>query len=273
MSASPALDDLIVLARRLADAAAAVTLPRFRAPDLATDDKGVGSLFDPVTAADRDAESAIRAILARERPDDAILGEEHAAQAGRSGFTWVIDPIDGTRAFISGLPVWGTLIALDDGARGVIGIVDQPFTGERFIGLHDAAGPRAMLEHRGMVRRIATRQGHALSDAIAFTTAPELFAPAEQAGFEAIRRRARLMRYGTDCYAYALLALGHVDLVVEAGLKAYDIAAPKALIEAAGGIVTDWRGGECRWGGRVLATAHPALHAEALAHLDAALSG
>lgn len=267
MTDDPTLDELARLARRLADAAAAVTLPRFRAADLAAEDKGAAGLFDPVTAADREAEAAIREILARERPEDAILGEEHVAQAGRSGLTWVVDPIDGTRAFISGLPVWGTLIALDDGARGIIGIVDQPFTGERFVGLNRADGGRAVLEHRGIARPIATRAGRDLAEATLFTTAPELFTAPERAGFEAMRGAARLTRYGTDCYAYALLAMGHVDLVIEAGLKAYDIAAPKALIEAAGGIVTGWRGEDCRWGGRVVAAAHPALHAQALAIL------
>jgi len=264
MKAAPSLDDLARLARRLADAAAQVTLPHFRAADLATDDKGAVGMFDPVTAADREAESAIRAILARERPNDAVLGEEHAALEGKSGFTWVIDPIDGTRAFISGLPVWGTLIALDDGTHGVLGIVDQPFTGERFIGINRPGGGHAMLEHRGCSRPIATRRQRALGEATVFTTAPELFTENERAGFEAIRAAARLTRYGTDCYAYALLAMGHVDIVIEAGLKAYDIAAPKALIEAAGGVVTGWRGEDCRWGGRVLAAAHPALHAQAL---------
>ncbi|MBK0401149.1 histidinol-phosphatase [Limibaculum sp. M0105] len=264
MTAASSLDELSRLARALADAAAQVTLPRFRTADLTTDDKGAAGLFDPVTAADREAEAAIRSILQRERPEDAILGEEHGTTTGRSGLTWVIDPIDGTRAFISGLPVWGTLIALDDGTRGVIGIVDQPFTGERFVGLNTPGASHAVLEHRGAVRAITTRRGRALADSTVFTTAPELFTETERRGFDAVRGAAQLTRYGTDCYAYALLAMGHVDLVIEAGLKAYDIAAPKALIEAAGGIVTGWRGEDCRWGGRVLAAAHPALHAEAL---------
>lgn len=264
MATTPDPHDLVALARRLADAAAAVTLPRFRRRDLVTDDKGAGRYFDPVTEADRDAEAAIRAILSAERPEDGVFGEEHEKIASRSGLTWVIDPIDGTRAFIAGVPVWGTLIALDDGTRGVLGVVDQPFTGERYIGLNAASEGLAVLEHRGETTPLATRRTRALAEATVFTTAPELFTPPEREGFEAIRTAARLTRYGTDCYAYALIALGHVDLVIEAGLHAYDIAAPKALIEAAGGIVTDWRGGDCRWGGRVVAAAHPDLHAEAL---------
>jgi myo-inositol-1(or 4)-monophosphatase len=258
------LDRLVALAHRLADAAAAVTLPRFRHAALATDNKGADGLFDPVTAADREAEAAIRAILERERPEDGVLGEEHATRDGQSGLIWIVDPIDGTRAFISGLPVWGTLIALDDGARGVIGLVDQPFTGERFLGLHGPAGPAATLAHRGETTPLATRRDRRLAQATLFTTAPELFTPVERAGFDALSRAVQLTRYGTDCYAFALLALGQIDLVIEAGLKPYDIAAPKALVEAAGGIVTGWRGEDCRWGGRVVAAAHPAIHAEAL---------
>ncbi|MGF1501893.1 MAG: inositol monophosphatase family protein [Paracoccaceae bacterium] len=255
------------LGHRLAAAGGAAALRHFRRAGLAADDKNPTGAFDPVTAADRDAEAAIRAVLAAERPDDAILGEEGETVAGTTGLTWIIDPIDGTRAFLAGLPTWGVLIALDDGARGRLGVIDQPFTGERFLATLTEAGPSAALWHRGVRRPLTPRPCRRLDEAVLMTTAPELFDIEERARFEAVRRRCRLTRYGTDCYAYALLALGQVDLVIEAGLHAYDIAAPAAIIRAAGGLVSDWRGGDCRWGGQVLAAGDPRIQAEALALL------
>lgn len=252
------------LACRLADAAGAACRPYFRARDLGTEDKGAGGAYDPVTAADRAAEAAIRAMLAAERPHDAILGEEEAPTPGTSGLTWVIDPIDGTRAFVSGVPTWGILIGLDDGAAGRIGVIDQPHIGERFVGVNAPAGPYAWLDFRGERRVMRTRPCPGLDAATLFTTTPEMFAPDEWRAFRRVQSRVRLARYGIDCYAYALVALGHIDLVIEAGLKPFDIAAPKVVIEAAGGIVTDWQGGDCRHGGQVLAAGDARLHAEAL---------
>jgi histidinol phosphatase-like enzyme (inositol monophosphatase family) len=264
----PALTDL---ACRLADAAGAACLPHFRSKSLDAGNKRSGGGFDPVTVADRAAEAAIRAILAAERPDDGVVGEEQAPTTGTSGLTWVIDPIDGTRAFISGLPTWGILVALDDGERGRIGIVDQPHIGERFVGVRGGvrggARTRAWLSHRGESRAIATRPCPGLGSATLYTTTPDMFTPREWEGYREVERQVRLARYGVDCYAYALVAAGHVDLVVEASLNAYDIAAPAALIQAAGGIVTDWRGGDCRWGGTAIAAGDPAVHGEALAIL------
>jgi myo-inositol-1(or 4)-monophosphatase len=248
---------LAAVAGRVADAARPVTLRHFRTP-LAVDSKG--RAFDPVTIADREAEAAMRAILARERPDDAILGEEEGDVAGTSGLTWVLDPIDGTRGFISGTPTWGVLVALRDADGPLIGIVDQPFTGERFAG-----GPEGATWTRGDERRaIRTRGTTRLNEATIFTTFPELGSAAEGAAFHRLARTCRLTRYGMDCYAYALLAAGHVDLVVEAGLQAYDIAAPMALVRAAGGVVTAWDGGPAQDGGTALAAATPELHAAAL---------
>ena len=255
------VSDLLRVAHRLADAAAACTLPLFRT-ELRVDNKDDGG-FDPVTAADRAAERAMREVLADLRPDDAILGEEEGVQEGRSGLTWVLDPIDGTRAFMAGAPTWGTLIACGptDGAP-FLGIVDQPHIGERFAGAQGTARLTGRFE-----RDLRTRRVGGLSNAVLFTTFPEIGSSEERSAFADVAAKARLTRYGFDCYAYALLALGQVDLVIEAGLNPYDIQAPLALIEAAGGLVTDWRGGPAHGGGRVLAAGCPAVHAEALAIL------
>lgn len=261
------LGELTRLAEALADAARGASLPHFRVRDLAADDKGKGR-FDPVTAADRAAERAMRDILAIHRPNDGILGEEEARRAGTSGLTWVLDPIDGTRAFISGLPVWGTLIALDDGSRGRIGVVDQPYVGERFIGVIGGHGGRAWMDGPAGHMPLSTRACAGLAVATLFTTDPFLFSAAEAEAFRAVRERVRLTRYGTDCYAYMLLAMGLVDIVIESGLAAYDVAALIPIIEGAGGHVTDWQGADCRWGGRVLAAGSPEVHAEALGILS-----
>ena len=268
MTFDPTLTDgLTRVAHLLADAARDVILPHFRSVDLAADNKLAGG-YDPVTVADRDAEAAMRDVLAQHRPDDAILGEELGRKAGTSGLTWVLDPIDGTRGFVSGTPTWGVLIAVGDDSGPVIGIVDQPYTAERFIGTpHGAA-----LIHKGSTRAIRTRAPRPLSQAIVFTTFPEVGSAHEGAAFRAVSRAAQLTRYGMDCYAYALVAAGQVDLVIEAGLNAYDVQGPIALIHAAGGIVTDWQGGPAHHGGRVIAAANAAIHAEALAILQAELT-
>ncbi|MFW8636937.1 histidinol-phosphatase [Cribrihabitans pelagius] len=253
-----AFSDLEV-AHRMADAARAAILPYFRAEGLEAENK-LSSGFDPVTAADRAAEQAMRAVLAELRPRDGILGEEFGAAKGSSGRTWVLDPIDGTRAFLSGTPTWGVLIALSDHSGPVLGVIDQPYTGERFTG---APGVAAMTGPLGE-RRLRARPPRPLEEAILFTTFPEVGTPAERAAFERVAAEARLTRYGTDCYAYALLAAGQIDLVIEAGLNAYDIQAPIAVIEAAGGLVTSWQGGPAHDGGQVLAAANPEIHAAAL---------
>ena len=267
----PFLDDLTALACRLADAAGAAAMPHFRAPALVTDNKDADG-FDPVTVADRAAEQAMRDILVAERPDDGIFGEEQERTFGTSGLTWVLDPIDGTRSFISGLPLWGTLIGLDDGTEGRIGIIDQPHIGERFVGVLGDGTRRAWVEHGGKTRELTTRGGVSLAQATFFTTDPALFQGVEMAAFETVHRQARLTRYGTDCYAYALLAMGQIDLVIETGLAAYDIASHVPLIRAAGGVITDWEGDDCRWGGRVVAAGSKALHEEVLEQIQASLA-
>ncbi|PIE08715.1 MAG: histidinol-phosphatase [Rhodobacterales bacterium] len=259
--------DLIATAHALADAARIATLRHFRRPGLAADNK-LAKGFDPVTAADRDAERAMREVLAARRPDDAILGEEYGHQPGQSGLTWVLDPVDGTRAFLSGTPTWGVLIALSDASGPRLGVIDQPFIGERFIGgfgLAESTGPQSTGHHR-----LATRSPRPLEEAILFTTFPEIGTAPERKAFQTLAAQTRLTRYGLDCYAYALVAAGQIDLVVEAGLQPYDIQAPLALIEAAGGVVTDWQGGPAHNGGRVLAAANRTIHAAALDILAAA---
>jgi histidinol phosphatase-like enzyme (inositol monophosphatase family) len=266
MTIAPSLHaELIATAEALADAAAARALPLFRSRDLVADNKAGGLRFDPVTEADREAERAMRAILGERRPEDGILGEEFGSVAGESGLTWVLDPIDGTRAFLSGAPSWGILIGLDAGAGPVMGLIDQPYTRERFIG----GFGRAFLRRDGAETPLGVRPCAALAEAVLYTTFPEIGTEAERAGFEAVKAQVRLTRYGLDCYAYALVALGQVDLVIEAGLFAYDVQGPQAVIEAAGGIVTDWRGGPAHRGGRIIAAGDRRVHAAALEVLAA----
>lgn len=250
---------LLLVAEQLADAARVATLAHFRRAGLDAETKEADR-FDPVTIADRASEDAMRAVLARLRPEDAILGEERAAKAGSSGLTWVLDPIDGTRAYLSGAPTWGVLIAVNDSDGPVIGIIDQPYIAERFIG---APGRAEVIGPQGRAR-LQTRAPRPLSEAIVFTTFPEVGLPEEGAAFHRLAAKARLVRYGMDCYAYALVAAGQIDLVIEAGLQAYDVAAPIAVIEAAGGVVTDWRGRPAHEGGRIVAAANAAIHAAAL---------
>lgn len=242
----------------LADAARVETLKLFRHAQLSADSKATH--FDPVTEADRAAERAMREIIARERPADGILGEEYGRVEGESGLTWVLDPIDGTRGFISGTPTWGVLIAASGPDGPILGVIDQPYIRERFFGGFGQAwveGPQGRAP-------LGTRATEALAEATLFTTFPEVGTAEEGAAFRRVADRVKLTRYGMDCYAYALVAAGQVDLVIEAGLYPYDVHAPIAVIEAAGGIVTDWAGGPAHGGGRVLAAANPAVHAAAL---------
>lgn len=259
-------EEIVRTAHAMADAARRAVLPFFRAAGLEASNKGDKILdggFDPVTEADRNAETVMRDILAQHRPDDAIIGEEHGTKAGSSGLTWVLDPIDGTRGFITGTPTWGVLIAVSDKNGPIFGMIDQPYIGERFWG---GFGDARMTGPQGE-RRLAVRGNRALSEAMLFTTFPEIGSAADRRGFEAVARHVRLVRYGMDCYAYALLAAGQIDLVIEAALSNYDIQGPIGVIEAAGGIVTDWQGGPAHNGGRALAAAGEEQHAAALAIL------
>lgn len=254
------LTHLLQVAEEMADAARSAILPFFRGDALDTENKQDGG-YDPVTVADRKAEKAMRAVLSHRRPHDAILGEEFGAQTGTTGLTWVLDPIDGTRGFVSGTPTWGVLIAVSDATGPLLGVIDQPYIGERFLG---AKGKLAQLIGPHGTRTLHTRKARPLSEAILFTTFPEVGSAEERRAFEAVAAEVQLTRFGMDCYAYALVAAGQVDLVIEAGLNAYDIQGPIGVIEAAGGVVTNWEGGPAHHGGRVIAAANADIHGAAL---------
>ena len=237
-------------------------LPFFRAHH-ATEDKSQGGVFDPVTEADRAGESEMRHLIKRQFPAHGVLGEEFGSENIEAEYVWVLDPIDGTRAFISGIPVWGTLIGLTRKGVPVYGMMHQPFSGERYSG----DGREARYEGPGGARKLRTRQAGDLAGATLMTTSPALFQGEEAEAFARVESEVRLSRYGCDCYAYCMLAAGHVDLVIESGLKPYDIVALIPIIEGAGGVVTSWDGGSAASGGRILAAANKALHQAALARL------
>jgi histidinol-phosphatase len=255
---------LLATAHALADKAGAVILPHFRT-DGAVDHKG-GDLFDPVTKADRDAETAIRAGLAQAYPLHGILGEEFGATATDAEYCWIIDPIDGTRAFILGLPLWGTLIGLTRAGSPLLGLMDQPFTRERFW----SGETESFFGHNGTTKTMRTRPCGELGHALLATTSTDFFTSEEEhQRFGALSRAVRLRRYGGDCYNYCMLALGQIDLVVEGGLQPYDILPLMPIVERAGGVVSTWDGGDPRAGGRIIAAGNPRLHADAVRLLSA----
>jgi myo-inositol-1(or 4)-monophosphatase len=255
----PELADYLEFAYRTAVAAGGKVLPHFRrALDVENKDRVGG--YDPVTIADRDAETAIRAAIARAFPRHGLFGEEHGREPGAEPWTWVIDPIDGTKSFVLGQLHWGMLIALNDGMRPVVGVAYQPFVGEAFVA---HAGGLAEWRRGGERRALRTRRCARIEDALVATTDPRFFAlPREAAAYAAVTRDARFTRFGGDLYCYTQLAMGLTDVVIETGLKPYDIQALIPLIEAAGGVVTDWRGQPCYGGGDVLACGDAGLHAE-----------
>ena len=241
-----------------AEAAAAHTLPLFRTT-LAIDNKyTIG--FDPVTEADRGAETVIRAVIARDFPDHAIIGEEWGS-SGDSRYTWIIDPVDGTRAFISGAPVWGTLIGFAQDGIAIAGLMSQPFIGETFL----AVPGRATYRRGEVTTPIRTSGQTELAPARVFTTTPNLFKGEYWGKWEAVEAATRLQRFGMDCYGYALLAAGHADIVIEPRLNTYDIAALVPIIREAGGAIACWDGSEPTSGGNVIAAATPELLEKTLA--------
>jgi len=256
------LEETLVCETLLAGAAAAAekTLAGFRTP-LAVENKWQTG-FDPVTAADKDAEIAIRAVLGARFPDHGIIGEEWDAKLSQGEFDWIVDPIDGTRAFISGVPVWGTLIGLLHKGRAVAGLMAQPFTGETYVGL---PGGSFYSFRGGEPQPIRTSGVTELKHAKVTATSPDIF---EQAGTTANIARLKAatlqLRWGLDCYGYCLMAAGHIDIVAESALKNVDIAPLIPIIENAGGVVTTWDGGPAEQGGSCVAAATPELHAAAM---------
>jgi len=254
-------------ALELARVAAGVTLPLFRTGAVA-EDKGEPGAFDPVTEADRGAEAAMRRLIETRFPDHGVVGEEYGADRPDAEWVWVLDPVDGTRAFVAGLPLWTTLIGLTHQGRPVVGAVAQPYLDEVFLG--GPSGARCVA--RGTDTPIATRACPKLNDAVISTTDPDIFTGAELGAWRQVRATARLARLGCDAYAYALLASGHIDLVAETALKPWDWTALVALIEAAGGKVTDWLGNPPHDDGRILAVGDAALTEQALLTLRRAVT-
>jgi myo-inositol-1(or 4)-monophosphatase len=254
-------DARLAAALPIVEAAGGLALAAFRRP-IAVENKQGGAGFDPVTAADRAVEAAIRAGLARAWPDSPILGEEEGFTPGTSEWSWIIDPIDGTRAFISGVPAWGVLLGLLRDGRPVGGIMRQPYLDETFAG-----GPAgAVLRRAGAETPLRTSGRTALGEAILYATHPDMFAAAsDREGFARVAAAARMTRYGGDCYSYCLVAMGFVDLVIEGGLQPYDILPLVPIVTAAGGLVTGLDGRPPLSGGTVVAAATPELHARALA--------
>jgi histidinol phosphatase-like enzyme (inositol monophosphatase family) len=253
-------DKLIAFAGRLADASGAVIRPFFRQRIEVVHKPGVRA-FDPVTEADKGGERAIRAIIERDRPDDGILGEEYGEKSGKSGLRWVLDPVDGTRAFITGRHEWGSLIALEDNDVPVLGILDQPVLGERYLGVNG----RAVLLEGEKRTSLKVRECAEIKDAILCATDPSAyFSPEQQAAFGRVRSAVRMTRFGGDCYLFAALALGFVDIIIEAGFNRWDVAALIPLVEGAGGIITDWSGGSAISGETILACGDKRIHEEAI---------
>lgn len=259
-------DKTIQFANRLADAGGAAIRPHFRQRIEVTHKQSPQHRFDPVTEADRGAERAIRVLIERERPDDAILGEEYGEKPGTSGWRWVLDPVDGTRAFITGRHEWGSLIALEKDGAPVLGILDQPVLGERFIGVNG----RSHLVQNDVRTPLRVRECAGIEDAILCATDPSAYMTAQQqAAFERVKEKARLTRYHGDCYIFAMLAMGFIDLIVEGAFKPWDVAALFPLVEGAGGVITNWQGEGWRDGDTLLASGDARLHKQAIEMLKA----
>jgi myo-inositol-1(or 4)-monophosphatase len=252
----------IAFAHKLADLSGQVIRPYFR-QRIEVADKGLakGRAFDPVTAADKGAEQAIRAIIEQERPNDGIIGEEFGEKPPANPFTWILDPLDGTRAFITGRHEWGSLIALEENGNAVLGILDQPILNERFIGVNG----NAELFSAGSQSPLRVRPCPTLSGAVLCATHPDAyFSPDERKAFSRVQTAARMTRFGGDCYLFGLLALGFIDLIIESSFHHWDVAALIPIVRGAGGIITNWEGGSCAHGGKILAAGDVRVHAQAM---------
>ena len=248
---------------RLATASGETILPFFRT-SLLIDDKSANLDFDPVTEADRAAEAVMRRMIKASFPQHGIVGEEFGSEREDAEYVWVLDPIDGTKSFIAGFPIWGTLIALLHKGMPVFGMMHQPYIGERFSGDNGSAnysGPSGQ-------RRLTARRCASLKEATSYTTSPLLMNAVDRAAFAKVEAAVRLTRYGGDCYSYCMLAAGHLDLVVETELKPYDIAAIIPIVTGAGGVVTTWDGGPAQGGGRIIAAGDPRVHDAAMKLLN-----
>lgn len=248
---------LLDFARQLASAAANVILPQFRR-NIAIEVKQ-GKDWDPVTEGDRAAERTIRSLIESHFPNHGIIGEEYGTKTGSSAYTWILDPIDGTRSFVIGMPNWATLIGLYRDGKPLLGVMNQPYVGDMFYGSPEGA----WLDHRGAIQPITCRAPVPLKQAAAGTTSPHLYSA--PSNFEALRKSVQLMRYGGDAYFFSLVAAGHLDLAMDAGLQIYDIAALIPIVTGAGGVVGTWDGKDPARGGNIIAASNPALLDEACA--------
>jgi myo-inositol-1(or 4)-monophosphatase len=250
--------ELTDFALTLAEASGKAILPYFR-QNTAIDNK-LEAAWDPVTEGDRAGERAIRALIERHHPSHGIIGEEYGRKEGTSGLTWILDPVDGTRAFVSGLPTWGTLIALYEDGVPRIGLMHQPFTGEIFFGSPHGA----WLDVRGKRQILRTRDTTVLGNALAGTTSPHLYKGENKKAFKQLMQKTKLMRYGGDCYFFSLVAAGQMDLALDPMMQIYDIAGLIPILKGAGGHVGSWTGDDCTKGGNVIFAANQALLEKAL---------
>jgi len=251
--------DFAAFVDELATVSGEAIKPFFRTALAVENKSGIGA-FDPVTEADRAAETAMRALIKRNFPDHGIVGEEYGDEHADAEYVWVLDPIDGTKSFISGMPAWGTLIALTRFGEPVFGMMHQPFTAERFTG----DGGAAMYRGPAGTRDLRVRACPTLANAVLFTTSPRLMKDDDRRAFGAVEDKVRLSRYGGDCYAYCMLAGGYVDLVIETELKPHDIVALIPIVTGAGGLITSWDDTPAYAGGRIVAAGDPRVHAAAL---------
>ena len=254
--------DFAAFLDELASVSGDTILPFFRTA-LSVEDKGRHGSFDPVTAADHAAETAMRTLIRRTFPGHGIIGEEFGDERPDAEYVWVLDPIDGTKSFISGMPAWGTLIALLRSGQPVFGMMNQPFTRERFSG----DGRKAHYRGPAGTRDLRVRACAALSEAVLFTTSPRLMNAGDREIFGRVEQAVRLSRYGGDCYAYCMVAAGHVDLVIETDLKPHDVLPLVPIITGAGGVITTWEGGLPHAGGRIIAAGDRRVHEAATALL------
>ncbi len=251
--------DLEAFMLTLARLSGEAILPFFRT-SIGFENKKAKSAFDPVTEADKAGEAAMRHLIKQTFPAHGIHGEEFGIENPEADYVWILDPIDGTKSFLTGIPLWGTLIGLSHHGHPEMGLMHQPFTQELFIG----NGSRAHYKGPLGTREMHVRPCERLSDAVMMTTSPLLFGKDERKAYDKVEKEVRLTRYGADCYAYCMLASGHVDLVIEAGLAPYDIAPLIPIIQGAGGIVTTWDGKPASEGGRIIAAGDKAIHAAAM---------